>query len=246
MIAHSKKYGMSFKFRTQDGGGRLIYKRGVYEEELTNYFLKKLELTQGDIVFDVGANIGWYSNLFSKYFPEVEVHSFEPDPENHKLLLSNIKRNKAGSVVLNKKGVGEKTEKKKLYLYKKSNVGRHSMLDINQGPSIEVSTTSFDDYLAEKELEVSKIKFLKIDIEGFEYFAFLGGKRFLENVPLIMAEFSPGYMRKGGISPDKLIELLKSFHFKPFVINGLSLMPISDQDLLSRDKNINLLWKKDW
>ena len=244
MTAHSKKYKMRFKFRTEDGGGRLIYKRGVYEEELTNYFLKKINLSEGHVVFDIGANIGWYSNLFSKYFNDIEVHSFEPDPENYKLLLTNIENNNALNVIPNNIGIGEKTAVKKLYLYKKSNVGRHSMLNINEGPTIDVPITTIDDYLLEKNIDVKKVKFLKIDIEGFEYFAFLGGKKLLAQIPTIMAEFSPGYMRKGGLDPKRLLSLLTDYNFKPFVISGLDLKPIKESELLKRNRNINLLWKK--
>lgn len=244
MMAHSPKYGLSLKFRTQDGGGRAIYKKGVYEERLTNYFLKKLDLQKGDVILDVGANIGWYSNFFSKHFPDTEIHSFEPDPENFEILLFNLKKNGSTSVIPNKLGVGKETETKQLYLYKKSNIGRHSMLDINEGPVIDIETVSLDEYVQQKSIDVSKIKFLKIDIEGYEYFAFLGAQEVLNHVPVIMAEFSPGYMRKGGVEPADLLHLLRTKGLKPFVINGLDLESIDDETLLKRDTNINLLWKR--
>lgn len=244
MIAHSPKYGLKLKFRTQDGGGRAIYKHGLYEERLTNYLINKLQFEKGDVVFDVGANIGWYSNLLSKHKPEARIFCFEPDPENFSVLLSNLERNGSRTVSPNKLGVGEKAETKKLYLYKKSNVGRHSMLDINEGPTIEVEVVSLDEFVRNKEIDFRKVKFLKIDIEGFEYFAFKGGKEFLQNVPIILAEFSPGYMRDGGVEPANLLDLLRSYDLDPFVIEGLELSPIDDATLLGRNTNINLLWVK--
>lgn len=244
MIAYSEEYNLRFKFKTQDGGGRKIYKRGFYEERVTNYLLSELSLSSDDIVFDVGANIGWYSCLLSRAFPGIEIHCFEPDPENYDTLISNLRRNEVEKVVPNQLGVGEKAEIKKLYLYKKSNVGRHSMLKINQGPTIDVPLTSFDEYVQENGLDFSRIKFLKIDIEGFEYFAFLGGSEYLKHVPIVMAEFSPGYMRQGGIEPADLLSLLRSNNYDPFRIEGLDLIPMQDDELLGRDHNINLIWKK--
>lgn len=244
MTASAPKYGLKLKFRTQDGGGRAIYKKGLYEERLTNYFVHRLDLREGDIVFDVGANIGWYSNIFATQFDRVEVHAFEPDPENYKVLVENLRKNNADRVIVNNIGVGERSETKKLFLYKESNIGRHSMLDINEGPSIDVEITSFDDYVTQKQLDYTRIKFLKIDIEGFEYSAFKGGVEFLKHVPTIMAEFSPGYMRKGGVEPADLLKLLRSYGFVPHVIRDLELDSIDDESLLSRDTNINLLWKK--
>ncbi len=246
MIGHSAKYDLKFKFRAPDSVGRLIYKKGVYEEELTDYFLNNLDLKLGDIVFDVGANIGWYSVLLSKHFSGVEIHSFEPDPENFKLLKSNLELNKSQKVIPNNIGLGKETGIMKLNLYKKGNLGRHSMLNINDdnGPKIAVSITSFDEYVKKMQLNLSKIKFLKIDIEGFEYFAFLGGKDFLNHVPTIMAEYSPGFMRKDGLDPANMISLLRSHNYRPFMVKGANLDPVQDDFLLSADSNLDLIWKK--
>lgn len=244
MVGNSRKYDLKFKFRTPDSVGRTIFKHGLYEEELTNYLINNLNLKKGDIVFDVGANIGWYSNLLAKHFEGIEVHSFEPDPENFEILISNVKRNKSENVFANNCGVGEKLNILKLYLYKKGNRGRHSMLNINNGPSIDVQITSFDEYVSEKQIDMSKIKFLKIDIEGYEYFAFLGGKEFLNHVPTIMAEFSPDYMRKDGLEPVKLLELLRSYGYSPFIVKGSGLEPIENASLLSASSNVDLIWKK--
>lgn len=245
MIAHAPKYGLKLKFRTPDGGGRAIYKRGLYEEPLTNYLVQKLSLEEGDLVFDVGANIGWYSCLLSRHKPGARIYSFEPDPENFELLCGNLERNSSKRVHPVNMGIGEKTETRRLYLYKTSNVGRHSMLNINQGPTIDVEVTSLDEFVDENELDFERVAFLKIDIEGFEYSAFKGAEEFLSHVPLLLAEFSPGYMREGGVEPADLLELLHDHGFDPFSIEGLDLVPKDDEELLDRDTNINLLWLKE-
>jgi len=246
MIGCSDKYDLKFRFRTPDSVGRLIFKKGVYEEELSDYLINNLDLGPEDIVFDVGANIGWYSILFSKYFSGVKVHSFEPDPENFGILKFNIELNNFENVFLNNIGLGKEKGIVKLYQYKKGNLGRHSMLEINDGygSTIDVNISSFDEYIKNMKINISKIKFLKIDIEGYEYFAFLGGKEFLKYIPTIMAEFSPSYMRKVGLDPAKLISLLRSYDFSPFMIKGMDLEPIDDGFLLSAESNHDLIWKK--
>jgi hypothetical protein len=149
-------------------------------------------------------------------------------------------------VFLNNIGLGEEKGIVKLYQYKKGNLGRHSMLEINDGygSTIDVNISSFDEYIKNMKINISKIKFLKIDIEGYEYFAFLGGKEFLKYVPIIMAEFSPSYMRKVGLDPAKLISLLRSYDYSPFMIKGMDLEPIDDEFLLSAESNHDLIWKK--
>ena len=242
MVARSPKYGLEMKFRSPDGGGRAIYKRGLYEEPLTNFLVQSLEFEDGDIVFDVGANIGWYSCVLSRHAPGADIFAFEPDPENFELLRDNVERNSCDGIHPVRMGVGERTETRTLHLYKASNVGRHSMLDIHDGPTIEVLVTSLDEFVRERELDVGRVKFLKIDVEGFEYFAFRGAEEVLSHVPLLLAEFSPGYMRKGGVEPEDLLELLHGHGFDPFSIDGLELTPRTDEELLDRDANINLLW----
>jgi hypothetical protein len=147
---------------------------------------------------------------------------------------------------LNNIGLGKEKGIVKLYQYKKGNLGRHSMLEINDGygSTIDVNISSFDEYIKNMKINISKIKFLKIDIEGYEYFAFLGGKEFLKYIPTIMAEFSPSYMRKVGLDPAKLISLLRSYDFSPFMIKGMDLEPIDDGFLLSAESNHDLIWKK--
>ena len=244
LIGYSDKYDLKFRFRATDSVGRLIFKKGIYEEELTDYLINSIDLESGDVVFDVGANIGWYSILLSKYFSGVEVHCFEPDPENFKILKFNLELNNSENVMPNNIGLGKETDITKLYLYKKGNLGRHSMLKINGGLTIDVNITSFDEYVRKMQLNLSKIKFLKIDIEGYEYFAFLGGKEFLNYVPTIMAEFSPSFMRKEGLDPAKLLSLLRSYHYSPFIVKGINLEPIDDEFLLSVESNVDLIWKK--
>jgi FkbM family methyltransferase len=245
-IGYSDKYDLKFRFRTPDSVGRLIFKKGVYEEELTDYLINNLDLESEDIVFDVGANLGWYSNILSKYFSGVTVHSFEPDPENFKILKFNLELNNFNNVIPNNIGLGKDSDIVKLYLYKKGNLGRHSMLNINDGfgSTIDVNISSFDEYIKKMKLNLSKIKFLKIDIEGYEYFAFLGGKELLNHVPTILAEFSPNYMRRVGLDPIKLISLLRSYNYIPYIIKGMNLEPIHDEFLLSVDLNYDLIWKK--
>lgn len=117
------------------------------------------------------------------------------------------------------------------------------MLEINTGECIDVQTVSFDDFLVDQSIKPGSVKFLKIDIEGFEYFAFQGGRTLLTKVPYIIAEFSPGYMRKGGVEPASLLALLRSHEYTPYSIDG-DVTPVEDQTLLDRDNNINLLWIK--
>ncbi len=245
MTASVPQFGLQFKFKTEDVAGRIIYKGRIYEADLTSFLLENLPLAENDVLFDVGANMGWYSILLSKRAPaSVKIHAFEPDPVNFSLLEHNVSINKAHQVVINKEAVSNTEDTKILYQYPSKNQGRHSLLPINAGTQVEVRTTSLDHYIKEHHIEAEKIKFIKIDIEGYEYFAFKGAQQALAHTPYILAEYSPHYMKKGGVAHEDLLNLLYGFAFIPHLITEGRLVEISREDILAQDHNVNLFWKK--
>src|SRR5262249_33960355 len=55
----------------------------------------------GDVVFDVGANIGFFSTLLSQLVgPSGRVLAFEPEPENLALLRANLAANGGHNVTV--------------------------------------------------------------------------------------------------------------------------------------------------
>ena len=172
--------------------------------------------------------------LLNKLMPESsKIYAFEPDPVNYGLLSENIRLNDAQNVVSVNSALSNKKEIKKLYLYSNKNLGRHSLLDINEGEYVNVETLVLDDYLESENIELSKIKFVKIDIEGYEYFALSGASKVLDHVQCLISEFVPAHMQRGGIEPVLLIELMRGKGFLPNVVVDSELCSISDDDLLN-------------
>ena len=244
MIANAKKYSNRFKFKVEDVVGRRIYKKGSYESELSDFVNTKIKFGKGDIAIDVGANIGWYSMLLDKKMPDdCQILAFEPDPLNSQLLTFNAHMNGAGKVVIIQKALSDKNETKKLYRYSSRNLGRHSMLDINYEDYIYVETITLDDYLESNNIDISKVKFIKIDIEGYEYFALTGALKTLESVDCLISEFVPRYLKHGGVDPVLLVNLLEGKGFKSNVLENGDIVPIAIDDLLSRESN-DIIWLK--
>jgi FkbM family methyltransferase len=236
LTAKDNKYGIRFKFKTEDVVGRHIYKSGEYEKSLSEFVAKYLSFQEGDVALDVGANIGWYSLLLDKLMPDNSlIYAFEPDPLNYGLLCSNIKLNNASKVVPVNFALSDKNEVRKLYQYSNNNLGRHSLLDINEGNYVEVETITLDSYIDSVGIDVARVKFIKIDIEGYEYFALCGANNLLDQVTTVISEFVPRYMEKGGVEPERFLDLLIEKGFDSYVIR--------DGDLVSQDKAA-LLMKK--
>ena len=119
---------------------------------------KDLEIKEGDVVLDLGANIG----AFAKQAAEkgAIVHCYEPEPNNFTLLQLNSPNTKN----YKKAVVGKQNGNIKLFINSKRNKGIHMIRPVNGRENIEVETVSFSNLI--NEIKPNKIK---IDVEGAEY-----------------------------------------------------------------------------
>lgn len=190
---------------------------GVYEPFETE--LVKKEIRKGDVVLDIGANIGYYTLIFAKLVSEEgKVFAFEPDPTNFALLKKNIEINEYKNVILVQKAVSNKTGKIRLYL-SEDNKADHRIYDSHDGrQSIEIESIRLDDYFKNYD---RKIAFIKMDIEGAEGGALQGMTNLLKenkNVK-IATEFWPIGVKKFGMEPEEYLKLLLKHNFKLYHIN---------------------------
>jgi FkbM family methyltransferase len=240
----AQPFDLQIKACTSDAAARHIFKRGTYEPELTAFLLDQVYLSPGDTALDIGANLGWYSLLLAKRFPTARIIAFEPEPMNFQLLSDNLSANGCANVRPEQFAVAEREGELELYPYAAKNRGRHSLLKINDGTPIKIRTVSLDGYLAGANVAPQSVRFLKIDIEGYEYHALSGGRHTLASVPCILSEFSPEYMRRGGIEPRLYVDLLVQTGFVPHRWSEGRLEPVSPADLLARDVQTDVIWKK--
>jgi len=192
-----------------------------YEPYETELILRQVKL--GDIIVDVGANIGYYTVLFAdKVGKSGKVIAIEPDPINFEILQKNIKENKLFNVVAVQAAVGK--ENKKMEIFKsKTNFGDHRLW---QNPSVDKSTSPFeeretsnifcrrlDDLL--KDLGYEKINLIKVDTQGWEPEVFAGAKKTIEkDLPIIFFEYSPASYKLAKLSETEMTSWLKKLYKK--------------------------------
>lgn len=115
--------------------------------------------------FDIGANTGQTISRIKQTYPKSEIYAFEPINET----FSKLKRNYGhkSNVHLESFGFGSVEETRIISLAKDSlwNSMKNLAHEGIEG-SESVSLKSLDGYLKTK--KISKIDFLKIDVEGFE------------------------------------------------------------------------------
>lgn len=180
----------------------------------------KKEIKKGNVVLDIGANIGYYTLIFAKLVGEEgRVYAFEPDPTNFALLKKNVEINGYKNVVLVQKAVSNKSGRIKLYL-SKNNMGDHRIYDSGEDgrQHIEIEAIRLDDYFEHFE---GRIDFIKMDIQGAEGGAIQGMYNLLNknNNVKIVTEFWPIGLKRFGTDPEEFLRLLIKLGFKLYEVN---------------------------
>jgi FkbM family methyltransferase len=134
----------------------------TYETWIKNYLRPK----EGEVFLDVGAHIGKYALQIAKVVGEKGlVIAVEPNPENHRILLRNIELNNFGNIIPVR--VAAWNKECKLKLFRDSRHAASSvMIDWGSG-YIEADARPLDKVL--KELNITRLDWVKIDVEEAEY-----------------------------------------------------------------------------
>ncbi|MCX5797830.1 MAG: FkbM family methyltransferase [Elusimicrobia bacterium] len=146
------------------------------EARLTKFLIR--DLREGEVFFDLGANLGYYSLLAAKLVGATGcVHAFEPSPFLLPLLRANLKRKPNAQAV--DKALSDKTEVTRFFIAPLPFIGTSSLRPDWQRRTTptEVETISLDEYCRSRDVSPS---FLKIDVEGLEDKVISGGAELLK------------------------------------------------------------------
>lgn len=173
-------------------------------------------LKRGQTVVDLGANIGFFTLLFARQVgPEGKVYAFEPGPISYALLTANVRINGYHNVVLVNKAVSSRTEMQTLYLCPTGESDnrvsdRELSFESEHRTTVPIEAVRLDDFFAELD---DPVDYLKIDIQGGEYLAFLGMEQIIKRNPQmrIVMEFSPRGLQS--IGPKEFIDYITRMGF---------------------------------
>lgn len=192
-----------------------------FEPEVKDIFLKYVK--KGSTVLDIGANIGAHTLFLSKIVDDTgKVISFEPIKKIYEQLRKSIAINDFKNITLNNFALEDKEFETKINI-----VGE------NMGGSSIYKDKSIDfDFIAEENIRVKildnldlpKINFIKMDVEGYEWNVIKGAKKLLErDRPNIIFEYNPlTYDKELEGDSIKILEYLKSLNYKLFDINDIN------------------------
>ena len=213
-----------------------------WEKRTTEKF--KEVVKGGDVVLDLGANMGFFTLLAAKIVgTKGRVYAFEPNPTNYNLLIKNIELNGYDNVLATQKAVSNKSGKVKLYLCE-DDIGNSTIYEYGEErQTIEIETVALDSFFKGKE---NHIDVIKMDVEGAEMAAFLGMDQIIrENKDIkIFCELYPVLMKAMGYSPEEFVgKLLHDYHF---TVAPIDYLPIGSKEhsAISEVSEIMQLFKK--
>jgi len=204
--------------------GRLFF-FGFWEPSVTSQFRRLL--AEGDVLIDVGANLGYFTLLGSRRVgPGGHVFAVEPGHRNRGRLEGNIALNAFDNVSVLPCGAWNEPGEATLQTGA-SGSGTATLGEITEDVIREerVELAALDD-LIPSEMD-ARVRLIKIDAEGAEYRAVEGMKRILANAPrlCVICEINPAQCRKLGGSAEELFRLLGEFGLVPSVRIGNDVSP---------------------
>lgn len=219
--------GLRYILRPGENAGVYLAHQGNYEVAETRFCERFLQ--RGEVAFDVGANIGLYTLLFSLLVgPEGEVHAFEPEPDNFARLRLHLRLNGAANVHATRAAVFSDVGPVALNVFTTGlnawhSLGRPRLPDpfrrgaiAEPAGAIDVEATSLDSYCSEH--GINRIDFLKIDVEGAELDVLRGGRGLLADgrVGLILFEVSLPQVEGMGHEPGEIFAELAALGYRSY------------------------------
>ncbi len=192
----------------------LLFINGSYEPHLQKVFQKYLK--QGDIVLDVGANIGVHTLFLSRLVgQEGRIISLEPYPPVLEKLKQNLVMNHADNVTMLPLAASDKQDVLTLVNTEADNQGMASLWHDSQQKIIDqykVDVTTLDAIAKDQNLD--SIALIKMDIQGNEAKALLGSQQILRDFqPILIFEYDRSW-ETANASLDTVLEYLRTFDYQ--------------------------------
>jgi FkbM family methyltransferase len=185
----------------------------AYEPKVSQNFLASIK--EGDVLFDVGAWIGYYVLLGAK--KAKRVIAIEADNKNCQRIRRNLKLNGFSNVIVINVAAGDKPSY--AHLQEGPGSSMHKVYEVGCDQIDKtVKIETLDNIISN--LSITEINILIMDIEGYEYYALKGLANSLRHhiVKKIICEIHPSILMEHGISK---YDVLNLFYENGYLVSDL-------------------------
>ena len=172
-------------------------------------------LARGDVVLDVGANVGVFSLLAASLVgPEGQVHAFEPLRRNAVLLERSAQESGLRNVAVVNAAAGDRAGTLRLLTHPSTSnsatpAAAGERLTSAGSTLVDVPMVRLDDALS----SLDRLDLVKIDVAGMEPAVVRGAERLLQRFrPALVCEFHPWAIERVGASPADHLALLAGLY----------------------------------
>ena len=222
----------------------------VYEKS-ESHFIKSI-CYEGMNILDIGANIGYYTALFSQLAGDRgSVIAIEPDLESYKYLSKSINSFNYKNVLSFRIAASDIKQKLPLFI-SKENRGDNRLYSTNQKrKTIMVDCLTVDELLEENKIE--NLDLIKIDVQGYEPKVLKGMLNIVRSSKklILLSEFWPEGILQAGESPKEFLTMLRKMQFQLFELKKdgflVLLKPSKDNKFIKKyqgRKYTNIIGKK--
>jgi FkbM family methyltransferase len=183
-------------------GGKAGYLLGASEPAVQAALVQ--HLGPGDVLYDVGANVGYMSVLGARLVgPEGRVECFEPLPANVEALRANLDANEFSNFAIHAFAASDHDGQATMSLGDGLRMGNGQIVDAPGHETIEVPIHRLDG------LKLRPPQLVKIDVEGVELAVLRGMSNILEaSRPKVIVELH-------GVDDDEVERFLRSAGYEP-------------------------------
>ena len=205
-------------------------------------------LKNGNTVFDVGANRGDFTVLFSNIVgPTGSVHAFEPVPSTFAGLDNRIKAEcRFQNVAISNNAVGDTPGVVQIQVPAgdsgQASLKNHTIASWSR-PEREVfdcSVVTLDSYVAEHKID--RVDLIKVDVEGAELWVFRGARQTMDRFrPIIHAECLPSWTGSFDYTPVDLVSFLRNQGYVYFYSGRLRPLHCPETEIGTSEENQNFV-----
>lgn len=218
--------GLNWRLNPADSVERDLFWYGV-KDIFEIYHIKRF-IKPGDVIFDVGANFGYYSiKLATLLEGNCRIFAFEPYPPTFARLNRNISTNGLGHCIFPLAlGLSDIAANVAMVETPGNTGGTYVRRDIHDGG---IPLMTLDGFCQKQGID--KIDFMKVDVEGLEPLVLKGAASYLDRVnelPVILIELNPTCLARMGFTVNDIGRVLQKYDYALYAAHRRKLLPLDD------------------